>query len=332
MYCRHCGSPQTYERLSKELTTKEATDCFSQIKENFDLSRFRYVSLTGGEVFLRKDLLEMLELFHGFNWVSTIQTNGNHLASHLNLIPKLVALGVGGIGVDLDGTQKFHDDFRRSPGHHNQTKHLLRELLNFRDSLHITATTVVTKANLNQLNKTWEEILEINPHRWRLLPIENVGRAKELDLCLNGAELIKLLGFIKKRIILHANKPKKVQVELGCVGWVGREQEGWVRPYIGCCNAGKTCLGIRHDGDLGACASIDPHFSEGNVRCDNIKKTWENCYPLYRDRNKPESCKGCPESLLCTTPMHKRIPGTNEIRDCVFKQIEKERKSKREGG
>ncbi len=319
LQCKHCGSPRENVNLQSELSTKEVISAFTQIKNGIDLSGFKFITITGGEPFLRADLFKVLALFKSFGWITTIQTNGNFLAQNPERIPELLNLGVAGIGLDLDGAEELHDDLRCRLGHWRQTRELVKKLLKYSDVLHTTVTTVVSKQNISSLPNLWKEIEILDSHRWRLLPIENIGRAKNKNLALDRADYLNLLSFVTEKRLLKLNE-QSVQTELGCVGWFGKNLEGAIRPYVWSCIAGRTCLGIMYDGGISACAHIDRAFLQGNVRKDNIYDVWENSFEIFRDRPKQKICLCCPEKDFCTLSMHK-LDAFGRIRECVFNNL-----------
>lgn len=323
LQCKHCGSPKEGVNLANELKTEEAMHVFTQIKNGIDLSGLKFVTITGGEPFLRSDLFEILALFKSFSWITTIQTNGNFLAQYPERISELVMLGIAGIGLDLDGTRNLHDDLRRRTGHYDQTVGLIQGCLKFSDVLHVTVTTVVSKQNIESLPVLWKEIEKINPHRWRLLPVENIGRAQKNGLALDQKDYLKLLSFVTEKRLEKLNE-QSVQTEIGCIGWFGKSLEGAIRPYIWSCIAGRTCLGIMYDGGIGACAHIDRAFLQGNIREDNICDVWENGFKTFRKRTQQKKCQNCSEKKFCTLPMH-RLDASGKIRECVFKALTERR-------
>jgi len=316
MNCRHCGSPKEDACDQKQLTTSEIIEAFREIKRF--RKRIKFAAITGGEPFLRADLFEILSEISSLKWTSTIQTNGNWLAQKPEKIFDLLQLGVRGIGVDLDGTEALHDKLRNRPGHYRQTTALLEKLLAHSDVLHVTITTVVNKENIECLPGLLKTIKKINPHRWRLLPLEKIGRSRGDDLTLDASGYNSLLHFVSRRNILDVFSQDKTQLELGCMGWLGKEFEGIVRPYVWSCIAGRTCLGILHDGSLSACAHIDRSFIQGNVRTDSICDVWEKGYQIFRKRPEQEMCLGCGEKKLCTLPMHK-LGSDGKLCGCVHK-------------
>ena len=317
--CKHCGSPKENSGVVSELTTEEVKKAFTEISNTLDLSDLRFVTITGGEPLLRHDFFDILSLFHSLGWTSTIQTNGNYLAKYPEKISTLLELGIRGIGIDLDGMKEFHDRLRNKSGHFNQSVKNLNRLLTHKDILYVTTTTVVTAENINCLPELWKIISKINPHRWRLLPLEDMGRAKNSNSTLGPDQLRYVLDFISEKKIENYGK-KMVQPELGCVGWIGKKYEGLVRPYIWSCIAGRTCLGILHDGGLSACAHINRAFIQGNVRDGNIAEVWNNNYQPFRQRSKQKICEDCSEKEFCTVPMHK-IGSDGKLRGCATKSL-----------
>ena len=319
MRCAHCGSPSERVGQSRELSTNMIKWLFRDIYETIDMSGFRFLTVTGGEPFLRSDLLEVLGFVHSsFGWVSTVQTNGRYLSKNPSVIPDILSCGVRGIGLDLDGPEPLHDSMRGESGHFKATATLISRLLGSSDDLFVTVTTVVTPENIGSLGKLWPIIRELNPHRWRLLPIEKVGRS-EATTVLCGEELEALIRFVYDRRLETVDE-RCVQTELGCIGWLGTEWEGLVRPYVFSCIAGKTCLGILHDGAFSGCAHIDRAFVQGNVHIDRIANVWAERYGVFRDTPTPKLCSGCAEAEFCTVPMHK-LGMDRKMRECVFQRI-----------
>lgn len=52
--CKHCGSPFEEVQLPEELSTEEVIGAFRQVENDFDMSYFRHVNITGGNLLLEK--------------------------------------------------------------------------------------------------------------------------------------------------------------------------------------------------------------------------------------------------------------------------------------
>ena len=118
LHCKHCGSPSEEVRVDNELTTEEVLGAFNQIAEDFDMAKFRHINITGGEPFVRKDLVYILQQLSQkpFYRNIDIQTNSLVLGRKPELLREIKNYGVTGIGVSIDGFRETHEDFRRMQG------------------------------------------------------------------------------------------------------------------------------------------------------------------------------------------------------------------------
>lgn len=321
--CVHCGSPRETWEPDKELTTKEIIDVFQRLAEKIDFSEFKFFSLTGGEPFVRKDLIEVLSEINslGFNPI-TIQTNGNFLATHPEALDKLLDIGVMGLGTNLDGLEETHDSFRNMKGNYANAIKTIKLVAPLKDKIHSTITTVISRKNIAELEVLKEIVRDINPDRWRFAPFDPIGRgSKAKDYFLAPDDYKYLINFVKEERLKFIDDKSQTQVELACGGWLGVELEGKVRPYIWHCIAGVNLLGILYDGSIASCSNISRDFIEGNVRTDDIFDVWQNRYHRFRnfDWKKNGDCIDCDQWDFCQGgPMHKRLLNGTML-NCIFK-------------
>ena len=108
--CRHCYSNSDGKRYAGEMTTAEALAFIGQLAD----FKVPVLLLSGGEPLLRPDLEQLAAHAIGLGIRVTISTNGTLLT------PEKVAflkwLGVGYIGVSLDGIGEVNDTFRGQKG------------------------------------------------------------------------------------------------------------------------------------------------------------------------------------------------------------------------
>lgn len=322
--CVHCGSPQETWDKDTELSTEEVIKAFKEICDTFDLSEFKFVSITGGEPFVRKDLFEILKGLKEIGYsVITIQTNGNYLAKHSAAIDLLIELNVKGLGTNLDGLKDTHDSFRNLKGSYDNAVKMSSILASaYRDKIHSTISTVVSKKNINELEELSISIRKINPHRWRLMPFDPIGRGSiAREYLLNASDYRVLFDFIAKERLEYIDQKVVTQIEFACGGWLGFELEGRVRPYIWHCVAGINTLGLLYDGGIAGCSNIPRAFVEGNVRADKILDVWNNRYERFRnfEWKKNGDCVDCDQWNYCNGgPMHKRLPDGSML-NCIYK-------------
>lgn len=327
--CKHCGSPSENVQLQEELTTDEVIEAFRQIESDFDMSQFRHINITGGEPFVRKDLLYILEQVSQSPYYRNIdiQTNGIALGRNPEIIGRLKQFGVTGIGVSIDGNQETHDSFRGMNGSYELAVGAAKSAVD--SGLVVTVSTVANAKNLDQIPELYETIKrEVKPRVFRAMTIDPLGRADlNKEYLLSPDQTKGVVGFLQREYAENCHKysdQKETMVELGCGGWLGQDVEGTVRPFIFHCVAGINNLGILYDGKLAACSNIPREFGfEGDLRVDRIKDVWENRYQRYRDFEwkRKGDCQNCGEWDYCHGgPMHKMKTDGSRI-DCLYQII-----------
>ncbi len=98
------------ERKGAEMSTEEILGLIDDVAS----MGVREVTLTGGEVFLRRDALEIIERVKARGLRLCVNTNGWFLSrSHAR---RLVEVGVDALSVSVDGPEQKHDEIRRGRG------------------------------------------------------------------------------------------------------------------------------------------------------------------------------------------------------------------------
>jgi radical SAM protein with 4Fe4S-binding SPASM domain len=323
--CVHCGSPRETWDSSKELSDTEVIATFHRLAQGIDWSQFKFLSLTGGEPFVRKGLLDLLAEIGqlGFDPI-TIQTNGNYISKHPEVIDRLLDIGVMGLGTNLDGLRETHDSFRNMKGNYDNAVQTIRMVVPLKDRIHSTITTVVSRENIHELEALRDVVREINPDRWRFAPFDPIGRGQNaVEYLLTPDEYRYLIHFAQLERLHYIHDRGQTQVELACGGWLGMELEGRVRPYVWHCVAGVNLLGILYDGGIASCSNIPRAFVEGNVRTDDILDVWQNRYHKHRtfDWKKVGDCMDCDQWDFCQGgPMHKRLPDGRML-NCLYEAL-----------
>jgi len=322
--CLHCGSPSEEVSHAEELTTEEVVDAFEQIARDFDMSRFRHINITGGEPFVRGDLVDVLRAISRWPFYRNIdiQTNGVFIADNPDVLKELREVGVTGLGVSIDGFESTHDSLRGTPG--TWTKAVNAARLAVETGYVVTVSFVVHSHNIHEL-PTFHDFVkgEIRPRVFRVMTIDPQGRAQEhSDYLLSPDQIREVIDFLKTEYEGSCetySDESTTMVELGCGGWLGTELEGRARPFIFHCIAGLNNLGILYDGKLGSCSNISRDFTQGDLRHDRIKHVWEHRYLPFRETEwrKTGPCQKCTEWDFCHGgPMHKRLKG--QLVSCIF--------------
>ncbi|MDE1869641.1 MAG: radical SAM protein [Candidatus Micrarchaeota archaeon] len=162
--CTHCSIWDI--RPKGELTIDEIRDF---AKKN---DYFKWVELTGGEPFLRSDIVEIAKAFKENSkglYILTMPTNS--LCNHdmvIRKIEEMLNLGIPrvAITVSLDGYRELHDQIRGVPGNFDRAMEMfrrLRELKKKYPNLFFVFGYTMIKQNQGQFMKTYEEVKKIIP-------------------------------------------------------------------------------------------------------------------------------------------------------------------------
>ncbi|MDD2227348.1 MAG: radical SAM protein [Clostridia bacterium] len=129
---RNFGKTQTTEEIKKTLSES--------------ISSFEGVVLTGGEVTIRKDFLELVSFAKDCGYKNIfIQTNGR-MFSYLELCKRTIEAGATNFSLSLHGsTPEIHDGLTRIEGGFEQTLKGIKNLLEL--GAFVSTNTVVMKTN-----------------------------------------------------------------------------------------------------------------------------------------------------------------------------------------
>lgn len=318
--CVHCGTPTEDCEVAKEMSTSQVLQVFSKIDNAFGIQSLACISITGGEPTLRTDLLEIVNQLcsRGASQI-VMHTNGHKVAEDRQLLKKLVAAGITGIGVNIDGMEENHNWIRQ----HNKSFDLSIQALRQAKEVNVDTmvSTVVTSRSIKDLESLRDLVSRLQPGRWRLIPLEPIGRAKRQDV-LTPEMFARVVDFVLETL----TERSELSVEFGCGQWFGKKLEGLVRPYIWHCIAGLNVLGILHDGMIGACNNIDRCYCQGNALQDGIGKLWQSGFQVFRQRSwcQTGECADCSEWALCRGgEMHLRDSKGDRLSPCFFRWLEK---------
>lgn len=108
--CRHCYMDSDSQRYAGELTTAQAKQFID------DLAEFKVPVLlfSGGEPLMREDFFELAAYAAEKNIRPTLSTNGTLIT--LETAQKIKKIGVGYVGISLDGLREVNDKFRGVAG------------------------------------------------------------------------------------------------------------------------------------------------------------------------------------------------------------------------
>lgn len=271
--CVHCYA--TDRALKDELTTEEVEHVLKQLAEMGCL----FLSLTGGEIFLRTDLMKILKMAKDNNLAVNLFTNGTlmtpAMVSELERTPPL-CLHISLYAMNPD----IHDRVTGTAGSHAKTVSAIK--LCRKQGLNVAIKTPLLKYNLREV------------HALEAFASET-GSSFVFDFVLapadNGSMPMQQHGLSEKEIedfIVTNAKPGTI---------TGRKPE--MSEQL--CGAGSSTLCITPRGDVLPCLAI--RQSAGNIRQDSLKSIWQSSN-LDQLRNlrysNLQDCRNCEYLGYCS--------------------------------
>lgn len=301
--CEYCSSPQEWWKPEAELSTEEICLTLENIARDFDLTGFAQLAFSGGEPLLRKDLPVVARHAKELGFpVLAIQTNGHLAAQHPDLVQELIEAGVTVWGVNIDGPRVLHDNLRKTGAWFDSALEFARQICR-NERLATTITTLACRKNLGSIPQIYELVREIGPDLWRIAHFDPIGRGADVadTNLLSTHDLRGLLVFVASVRAQHQTETASFDVEIACGGWLGREWEGIVRPYIFHCVSGLDTMTILYDGGITGCPVVSRKLTQGNVREDCVKDVWESRFGFFRNarHRAPDRCLTCFDWLCC---------------------------------
>jgi len=204
--CLHCGSPTEEVNNADELTTDEVIKAFDEIAQDFDMSQFRHINITGGEPFVRADLLDILQSISRWPFYRNIdiQTNGVLISDNPGILHELSGVGVTGLGISIDGFEATHDSLRGPAGTWAKAVNAAR--LAVEAGYVVTVSFVAHSNNVGELSAFHDFVKEeIRPRVFRVMTIDPQGRAQENSDYLLSSGQIREVIFSRRNMRNHVS-------------------------------------------------------------------------------------------------------------------------------
>ena len=280
--CRHCYNSSDIDSLNEnQMSTDEVKMLIDQANEmgvwQFDL--------TGGEVFLRDDIFEILEYAKLKGMATVIFSNATLLDEEK--IIKLKELQIRKLVVSVDGyTSKVHDEFRGVEGALEKTIENIK--LMKKHGVDVDINVMLGDHNANEINQLVDYLrfeLKVPFAGDVIMPI---GRGSDIT---NSENYACILGYINQL------NGKETACSIENMG------EFEVPPQRSC-GIGDSFLYVTHEGSFNLCPSLTYKFDEafrfGNIRKDKLYDVWTSGMDKFRNLNcekhaecqAHEKCKG----------------------------------------
>lgn len=263
------------------------------------------ISITGGEPFAHKDILEILNLIKSEGFTSQITTNGTILNEEI--ISFLKNNKMFRFSVSLEGDEVYHD-YIRGKGNYETVKNNIKKLI-YNDVI-LGVNTVLTSGNIDNIDVFLNDLYNNGIENISISHIVPVGRAKNYKSLINNPmDNINKKKFqnVIDQVQKFALKTQKPQFVFGLTinpNGTLQGQNANIKDFIDIkrCGAASTILTIKANGDVIPCVFLDEYLKE-IINCDqkmNIMETsiidiWENskAFNFVRNIEVSDDCGRC---------------------------------------
>lgn len=291
--CAHCYVPgDILNNFPNELSTED-------VKKTMDIlwsQGVPHIALTGGEVSLRSDLLDIVDYGQSKGFVMGIITNGRKFADD-NFVSDVVKRGLDYVQITIESHDaNIHDQMQGIDGAWQQTTQAIKNFVN--SGIFVLTNTTISKTNIASIEETVKFLKRLGLEAFAMNGLIYSGEGallqRQKDAFLHEDELAPVLD----RILSVAD-----DVGLRFI-WYSPTQYCVFNPMeygLGSkrCSAANMSIGVQPNGDVIPCQS---YFKPvGNLLTDDWKSIWNS--KLFRNIREhkliEKKCLGCEMLDLC---------------------------------
>ena len=281
--CRHCYMSSDAQKYANELTTKEAKKFID------DLADFKVPVLlfSGGEPLIRPDFLELADYAAKKGVRPTLSTNGTLITPEV--ARKIKEIGVGYVGISLDGLREVNDKFRGKEGAFEAAMNGIKNCVAAGQRVGLRFT--INHHNIQELENIFDFIEEENINRVCFYHLVYSGRGNQMmDEDVTAAESRRAMDIIirrtrdfeerglKKEILTVDNHCDGVYMYLKALAEGKDELAAQIKKYISMNGGNRSGIAFAEVDPLGYVHpdQFTQHHTFGNVRERKFGDIWQD--------------------------------------------------------
>lgn len=289
MYCKHCYR-DAGAKVDEELNTEEGKALLGEIAK----AGFKIMIFSGGEPFMREDIVELVQHATSLGLRPVFGTNGTMIDDVM--AKRLKQAGTMGVGISLDSvTAEKHDKLRGFPGAWESALEGMRNCKN--NDLSFQIHTTLMDWNYDEIEELTDLAVEMGAVAHHIFFLVPTGRAVTIEEESLRAEQYES---VLKRIM---SKQKEVDIELKptCAPQfmrIAKEMGVTTRFQRGCLAGTSYCI-ISPKGRVQPCAYLD--MEVGNIRKTPFSEIWKNSeiFNTLRTLEYTGGCGNCKYKVAC---------------------------------
>ena len=281
--CRHCYMSSDAKKYQNELTTAEAKQFID------DLADFNVPVLlfSGGEPLIRPDFFELADYAAKKGVRPTLSTNGTLITPEV--ARKIKDIGVGYVGISLDGLREVNDKFRGKAGAFEAAMNGIKNCVAVDQRVGLRFT--INHHNIQELENIFDFIEEENINRVCFYHLVYSGRGNQMmdeDVTAEEARLAMDIIIRRTRDFEERGLKKEIlTVDNHCDGvymYLKALQEGkdelaqQIKKYIAMNGGNRSGMAFAEVDPLGYVHpdQFTQHHTFGNVRERKFGDIWQD--------------------------------------------------------
>lgn len=281
--CRHCYMSSDAKKYQNELTTAEAKQFID------DLADFNVPVLlfSGGEPLIRPDFFELADYAAEKGVRPTLSTNGTLITPEV--ARKIKDIGVGYVGISLDGLREVNDKFRGKAGAFEAAMNGIKNCVAVDQRVGLRFT--INHHNIQELENIFDFIEEENINRVCFYHLVYSGRGNQMmDEDVTAEESRRAMDIIirrtrdfeerglKKEILTVDNHCDGVYMYLKALQEGKDELAQQIKKYISMNGGNRSGMAFAEVDPLGYVHpdQFTQHHTFGNVRERKFGDIWQD--------------------------------------------------------
>ena len=281
--CRHCYMSSDAKKYQNELTTAEAKQFID------DLADFNVPVLlfSGGEPLIRPDFFELADYAAKKGVRPTLSTNGTLITPEV--ARKIKDIGVGYVGISLDGLREVNDKFRGKAGAFEAAMNGIKNCVAVDQRVGLRFT--INHHNIQELENIFDFIEEENINRVCFYHLVYSGRGNQMmDEDVTAEESRRAMDIIirrtrdfeerglKKEILTVDNHCDGVYMYLQALQEGKDELAQQIKKYIAMNGGNRSGMAFAEVDPLGYVHpdQFTQHHTFGNVRERKFGDIWQD--------------------------------------------------------
>lgn len=281
--CRHCYMSSDNKKYQNELTTQEAKSFID------DLADFHVPVLlfSGGEPLIRPDFFELAEYAQAKGVRPTLSTNGTLITREV--AQRIKDIGVGYVGISLDGLQDVNDQFRGVEGAFQKAMAGIQNCVAVGQRVGLRFT--INHHNIQELENIFDFIERENINRVCFYHLVYSGRGtamknqdvtaeesrRAMDIIIRRTKDFEDRG-LEKEILTVDNHCDGVYMYLKAVLEGNDQQAAQIKKYISMNGGNRSGIAF---GEVDPFGYVHPdqftqHHTFGNVRDRKFSEIWQD--------------------------------------------------------